>query len=59
MATIVGIDTSKYKRFTCSYCCSIVEYAPSEDQYTLRTDEGTRIKGLNCPACHTFHRTNP
>jgi hypothetical protein len=59
MATVIGIDESKFKKFTCYNCCSIVQYKPSEDVFTDRTDEGTKIRGLSCPACSTFHRTNP
>lgn len=59
MATIIGYDESKKKKFTCHECGAIVEYWPCEDKNTNRTDEGTTIKGLNCPGCCTFHRTNP
>lgn len=59
MATVIGFDETKYKKFTCYHCAAIVQYAPIEDKYTEMTDEGTQIKGLNCPNCHVFHRTNP
>lgn len=59
MARVVGFDTVVLKRFTCSSCGAIVEYAPNEDKFTVRTDEGCKIKGLNCPNCGQFHRTNP
>jgi transcription initiation factor IIE alpha subunit len=59
MATVIGFDETKYKKFTCYACGAIVRYALLEDKYTDRTDEGTRIRGLNCPNCLTFHRTNP
>lgn len=58
MATIIGYDESKKKKFTCYSCGAIVEYWPNEDKPTNRTDEGTTIKGLHCPGCNTFHRTN-
>lgn len=59
MAKIVGEASHVYRRFTCLHCCAIVEYAPREEQDTNRTDEGCKIKGLHCPRCHQFHRTNP
>ena len=59
MATIIGYDPKVKKQFTCYHCGAIVEYSPNEDKYTDRTDEGTKIKGLNCPGCGEFHRTNP
>jgi RNase P subunit RPR2 len=59
MATVIGHDASKMKQFTCYQCTAIVQYAPKEDVYTDRTDEGTKIRGLYCPECGTFHRTNP
>jgi hypothetical protein len=59
MAKVAGFDEKVYKRFTCHECAAIVEYAPNEDQYTERTDEGCKIKGLKCPNCGAFHRTNP
>ena len=59
MVKIIGFDESVYKKFTCRECGAIVQYTPSEDKFTDRTDEGTRIKGLSCPACGSFHRTNP
>lgn len=58
MATVIGVDETKFKKFTCSECCSIVQYAPYEDKFTDRKDEGTKIKGLYCPKCNAFHRTN-
>jgi transcription initiation factor IIE alpha subunit len=59
MAKVIGFDEAINKRFTCRECGAIVEYAPIEDKNTDRTDEGCIIKGLDCPNCHTFHRTNP
>lgn len=59
MANVIGYDTKVCKQFTCRDCGAIVEYKPNETQYTGNTDEGTKIKGLNCPACGSFHRTNP
>ena len=59
MATVIGEDKSLYKQFTCRNCAAIVQYRPCEDVYTGSTDEGTKIKGLDCPRCGAFHRTNP
>lgn len=59
MAKVVGFDESKKLKFTCRACTAIVEYAPNEAKENGNTDEGTRIKGLNCPNCGLFHRTNP
>ena len=59
MAKVIGFDEKLMKQFTCRECAAIVEYAPDEDKYTDRTDEGCKIKGLNCPNCGAFHRTNP
>jgi transcription initiation factor IIE alpha subunit len=59
MAKVIGFDEKVYKRFTCYYCAAIVQYAPNEDKFTDKTDEGTKIKGLFCPNCNEFHRTNP
>lgn len=59
MAKILGYEAKVYKRFTCGNCAAIVEYTPSEVKETNRTDEGTRIVGLNCPGCGIFVRTNP
>lgn len=66
MAKIIGFDEKVYKRFTCCECAAIVEYTPNEItplyggglRHPL-TDEGTIIRGLNCPNCGKFHRTNP
>jgi transcription initiation factor IIE alpha subunit len=58
MAKVIGYDQKVFKKFTCPECGAIVEYAPKEDQFTDKTDEGTKIKGLNCPGCGAFHRTN-
>ena len=58
MATVIGYDKSLTKQFICSACTAIVEYTPNEDVYTDKTDEGRKIKGLYCPNCRTFHRTN-
>jgi Pyruvate/2-oxoacid:ferredoxin oxidoreductase delta subunit len=59
MAKVIGFDATKMKQFTCYECTAIVQYAPNEAKYIDRTDEGTKIKGLNCPNCGVFHRTNP
>lgn len=59
MAKVVGWSLEVYKQFTCSDCAAIVEYSPIEVITTDRTDEGVPIKGLNCPNCGEFHRTNP
>ena len=59
MAKVIGYDEKVYKQFTCSECGAIVQYAPNEDRYDGRTDEGTKIRGLDCPGCGAFHRTNP
>ncbi len=59
MAKVVGFDNSVFKQFTCRECGAIVQYAPNEDKYTDRTDEGRKITGLTCPNCGEFHRTNP
>lgn len=58
MAKVIGFCEAIMKKFTCLVCGAIVEYAPNEEQFTNRTDEGTRIKGLYCPNCKQFHRTN-
>lgn len=59
MATVIGYDKKLFKTFTCYHCTAIVEYKPNEDKWTDRTDEGVKIRGLSCPECGTFHRTNP
>ena len=59
MATVVGYDERLKKRFTCRMCAAIVEYLPTEEVETSDTDEGVRIRGLVCPGCGKFHRTNP
>lgn len=59
MAKVVGFEEKLMKKFTCWNCFAIVEYAPGEAKFTDRTDEGCKIKGLNCPNCGAFHRTNP
>lgn len=58
MATVIGIDESKYLKFTCYWCARIIQYTRNEIVKTDRTDEGCRIMGLNCPNCGEFHRTN-
>lgn len=58
MAKVIGVDETKYKRFTCSECASIVQYVPNEAKWNGSRDEGCEIHGLNCPACGAFHRTN-
>ncbi len=59
MAKVIGFDEKVMKQFTCRECSAIVQYAPNEDKFTDQTDEGCKIKGLNCPNCGQFHRTNP
>lgn len=59
MAKVIGFDESIFKKFTCRHCGAIVQYAPNEELYTDRTDEGCKIRGLHCPNCGGFHRTNP
>lgn len=59
MAKVIGFAKQLLKKFTCYNCTAIVEYSPREEEYTNLTDEGTKIKGLNCPNCGKFHRTNP
>lgn len=58
MATVIGFDETKYKKFTCYHCAAIVQYAPNEAQPNGQTDEGCKIIGLNCPNCNKFVRTN-
>lgn len=58
MPKVIGFDEKVNKRFTCYECGAIVEYKPNEVVTTNRTDEGAKIKGLNCPNCGEFHRTN-
>lgn len=55
---IIGYEPKISKKFTCSNCGAIVEYLPAHERYTGSTDEGTKIKGLDCPGCGEFHRTN-
>lgn len=59
MATVVGYDETKFKRFTCYDCAAIVQYKPNEVHWNGQTDEGTQIWGLHCPGCGGWHRTNP
>lgn len=59
MAKVIGFDEKVMKKFTCWGCGAIVEYAPNEDKYTDKTDYGCKIRGLCCPNCGKFHRTNP
>lgn len=58
MAKVIGFDESILKKFTCRNCGANVQYTPQEDKFTDRSDEGCKIKGLNCPNCGNFHRTN-
>ena len=58
MATVVGYDQSKLKRFTCYQCTAIVEYKLNEVERNGLKDEGQWIEGLYCPECFTWHRTN-
>ena len=59
MAKVIGFDESILKKFICYSCGAIVQYSPNEDKFTATTKEGTSIKGLHCPNCGSFHRTNP
>ena len=59
MAKVIGFNESKFKKFTCQGCYAVVQYTPVEDKYTDRTNGGMKIKGLYCPNCGSFHRTNP
>lgn len=59
MAVVIGFDKKIMKQFTCYHCGAIVEYSPIEDKFTDKTDEGTKIRGLACPNCGSFYRTNP
>jgi RNase P subunit RPR2 len=58
MATIIGYCETVYKKFTCYNCGAIVQYTNNEVRDTTRKDEGVTIKGLICPECGDFHRTN-
>lgn len=64
MAKIIGYEEKVFKKFTCSECGAIVQYTPNEVRAKLygcgeiATDEGRVIKGLICPSCGEFHRTN-
>jgi RNase P subunit RPR2 len=59
MAKVIGFEPKVMRKFTCRECAAIIEYAPNEVMDTHRTDEGCTIRGLNCPNCGHFHRTNP
>lgn len=65
MAKVIRFDPKINKKFTCLECGAIVEYSPNEavqkywNSSVPATDEGTKIIGLNCPNCSSFHRTNP
>jgi transcription initiation factor IIE alpha subunit len=58
MAKVISYDEAVYKKFTCSNCGDIVQYTPFEDKFIGKRDEGIEIKGLHCPGCRSFHRTN-
>lgn len=58
MKKVIGFDCKKVAQFTCKECYAIVEYTLDELYYSGGRDEGTRIKGLTCPICGEFHRTN-
>lgn len=58
MATVVGYDEQIYKRFTCGECGAIVQYRPNEKFWNGSKDEGVQIRGLFCPGCGVWHRTN-
>ena len=59
MAKVIGFNESNFKIFICEGCYAVVQYTPIEDKYTDKTDEGTKIRGLHCPSCGSFNRTNP
>lgn len=59
MAKVIGFDPKAIKTFTCTKCYAIVEYNIREVLPNGKTDEGVPIKGLICPSCGDFHRTNP
>ena len=59
MVIVEGYDQSRYKKLTCYYCYAILKYSPIDEEYTGETDEGTSIKGIECPSCFNFIRTNP
>lgn len=56
---IVGTDPRIKKRCTCYNCGSVIEYLPKHIRDTCRKDEGEIIRGLDCPGCGNFIRTNP
>jgi transcription initiation factor IIE alpha subunit len=58
MAKVIGFDEKVMKQFTCHQCGAIVQYAQNDVQ-SKTNRKGTKIKGLNCPNCYSFHRTNP
>jgi len=59
MAKVIGFDPKIIKTFTCRHCGAIVEYEPREDKWTNEKCDDTNIRGLACPNCGEFHRTNP
>ena len=59
MAKVIGFKQEVYKRYTCSDCAAIIEYAPNEEYWSGHTDEGSKIMGIKCPNCGVFVRTNP
>ena len=58
MAQVIGFDETKVKKFTCNNCGAIVRYNKSEEQYLDLVDNGENIRGLYCPNCGEFTRTN-
>ena len=56
---IVGTDPRFKKKCSCHNCGSIIEYLPKHVRNTSNKDEGETIRGLDCPGCGNFIRTNP
>ena len=59
MAKVIGFAPKVMKQCTCWECGAVIEYAPNEPKSNGQTDEGVPIKGITCPNCHEFKRTNP
>lgn len=58
MAKIIGYESKLLRQVTCRECTAIIEYKPNEPVYNGQIDEHTKIKGLYCPECSEFIRTN-
>ena len=56
---VIGRSSAVVKKCTCYNCGAIIEYLPKHVRNTDRKDEGTTIRGLPCPECGDFIRTNP